>query len=202
MYDHLARSISLDDKLVIEVGSGRGGGCRWIHTMHNPRKTRGVDFSDEAVALCRKRHKIDGLTFRQGDAENLPIGTGKIDAVFNVESSHCYPSRQNFYKEVARVLKKDGHFLYADFFTKEKLQNAKRWLEEAGLEFVSEREITDNVIAAMDKDHEWKSKRIKKELPSFIASTFGQFAGLKDSKVYNSFKDRDLTYVSWILKKP
>lgn len=37
------------------------------------------------------------------------------DIILNVESSHCYPSLEEFFNAVCLVLKDDGIFLYADF---------------------------------------------------------------------------------------
>lgn len=202
LYDHLARAVPLAGKLVVEVGSGRGGGSAWIHATHNPRAMRGVDFSREAVALCRRRHRAKGLRFAQGDAENLPLGTAKVDAVVNVESSHCYGSRQRFFREVARVLKPGGHFLYADFFGSDELRDAQAWLREAGFEVVEARDITRNVTKAMELDHEWKRREIRRFMPGFLAGAFEQFAGLKDSEIHAAFRTRKMTYRSWVLRKP
>ena len=35
--------------------------------------------------------------------------------LINIESSHCYDSLDVFFRQVKRVLCKDGHFLFADF---------------------------------------------------------------------------------------
>ncbi|MDK2971014.1 MAG: hypothetical protein PWP23_769 [Candidatus Sumerlaeota bacterium] len=201
LYDHLARAVPLAGKRVVEVGSGRGGGCAWVHRRHAPRATRGVDFSGEAVALCRRRHRLPGLSFVRGDAEHLPLPDARVDAVLNVESSHCYGSRQRFYAEAARVLRPGGHFLYADFFSAEQLRDARRWLADAGFETLVERNITPNVLRAMDHDHDWKRAEIRRMLPGFIAGAFEQFAGLKDSEIYESFRTGQLAYTSWVLRK-
>lgn len=202
LYDHLARAVPLRGKLVVEVGSGRGGGSAWIHAEHRPRAMRGIDFSADAVALCRRRHRARSLSFVQGDAENLPLGNAKVDAVVNVESSHCYGSRERFYREVARVLKSGGHFLHTDFFSGDELRDARRWLAAAGFEVVREREITPNVIRAMEQDHEWKRREIRRLMPPFLAGAFEQFAGLKDSEIHEAFRTRKLAYWSWVLRKP
>ncbi len=201
LYDHLARSVALQDKWVVEVGSGRGGGCAWVHRRYAPRGTRGVDFSGEAVALCRRRHRHAGLSFVRGDAEDLPLKSSRVDVVMNVESSHCYGSRERFFREVARTLKPGGAFLYADFFSEEELRDVRRWLAEAG--FVAERDldITENVLRAMELDSEWKREKIERMLPGGLAGLFGQFAGLKDTRIYTTFRERTLTYRSFVLRK-
>ncbi len=200
LYDHLACAVPLEGKWLIEVGSGRGGGCTWIHRRYTPRGTRGVDFSREAVALCRRRHRWKGLSFVQGDAEDLPIQSSRVDVVINVESSHCYGSRERFFQQVARILRPGGVFLYADFFSEEELRDVRDLLAASGFHIERDKDITDNVLRAMELDHDWKQKKIQRILPFGLAGLFEQFAGLKDTRIYNTFRDRDLTYRSFVLK--
>ena len=37
------------------------------------------------------------------------------DVVMNIESSHCYPNIEEFFKGVHFMLKDNGVFVYADF---------------------------------------------------------------------------------------
>jgi ubiquinone/menaquinone biosynthesis C-methylase UbiE len=80
-----------------------------------PERYTGLDLNGAGIRFCQQRHQIEGLIFVQGDAENLPFEPNTLDAVVNVEASHCYPDFPRFLAEVARVLKAGGHFLYADF---------------------------------------------------------------------------------------
>src|SRR5687767_4737263 len=72
LYHHVTSSISLEGRTVVEVGSGRGGGASFVKRYLRPRRMIGLDLSSDAVDLCRKRHSMEGLEFRVGDAENLP----------------------------------------------------------------------------------------------------------------------------------
>ncbi len=201
MYEHLASAVPLGGKIVVEVGSGRGGGCSWVHRRHAPRLTRGLDFSSEAVALARRRHRRRGLSFMQGDAERIPIGRHRIDAVLNVESSHCYGSREAFLGEVHRILKPGGHFLYTDFFDSEELVQVRARFATLGFTPLREREITPNVLKALEQDHDRKKQKIKQSMPALLTGAFEQFAGVKDSQIFNAFRERKLTYWSWVLQK-
>ena len=42
--------------------------------------------------FCQNRRRVPGLSFRQGDARKLPLEDGLVDAVIDVEASHCYPA--------------------------------------------------------------------------------------------------------------
>ena len=108
LYHHVAGAIDLEGCTVLEVGSGRGGGSSFIKRYMKPARMIGVDLSESAVQLSARTHPIDGLEFRVGDAENLPLGDGSVDAVINVESSHCYPSFEAFLAQVGRVAHAQG----------------------------------------------------------------------------------------------
>src|ERR1044071_1738159 len=103
LYHHAASGVDLCGKDVLEVGSGRGGGCSYVSRHLRPNTMTGVDFAHSAIAFCRKTHPVEGLTFVQGDGEALPFENASFDAVLNVESSHCYGSMDRFAAEVFRV---------------------------------------------------------------------------------------------------
>ena len=124
-YNHLAAEIELENKKILEVGSGRGGGASMIKKYHKPEKLVGLDFSGTAVKLCNRNLSTEGLTFIEGDAENLPFNAESFDAVINVESSHCYDSMDGFLNEVKKVLRPGGHFLFTDFREPHEIENLK-----------------------------------------------------------------------------
>jgi SAM-dependent methyltransferase len=73
LYHYVASAIDLSGLNVLEVGSGRGGGADYIKRYIGPASVVGVDYSDNAVNLCRKYYHVDGLSFVPGDAERLPF---------------------------------------------------------------------------------------------------------------------------------
>src|SRR6266481_9140280 len=96
LYHHVAAAVDLKGKEVVEVGSGRGGGASYIARYLKPNSMRGIDLSDKAVDFCNTHYSTAGLSFTQGDAENLPLQDATVDAVVNLESSHCYGSMEKF----------------------------------------------------------------------------------------------------------
>src|SRR5262249_4998827 len=153
---HVAGAIDLRNLRVLEIGCGRGGGASFVARYLQPDRIVGVDISPAAVELCRRNRASAQLNFEVGDAEHLPFGEGEFDAVINVESSHCYPNLQRFFAEARRVLKPGGHFLYADLHAGASLDDWRSTLVTSGLHVVSERCITKNVLAALDRDNERK----------------------------------------------
>ena len=58
LYHHVASQSELKDKIVLEVGSGRGGGASYIARYLNPLSIRGIDISKDAVELCNDFYNI------------------------------------------------------------------------------------------------------------------------------------------------
>lgn len=140
----------LAGKRVLEVGCGRGGGASYLTRALGPASYVGLDLNAAGIEFCRRRHRLPGLEFVHGHAEDLPCPPESFDAVINVESSHCYPHFDRFLSEVARVLRPGGTFLYAD---------VRQWFQCAeweqalngsnGLRVVSWRQINAEVLQGM-----------------------------------------------------
>lgn len=202
LYHHVASAARLDEtKLLLEVGSGRGGGLAHVKQSLSPRSAFGVELSPRAVALARKTFgHVSGLTFLQGDAENLPFGAESFDAVLNVESSHCYPSRARFYREVHRVLRPKGYFAYADFFSPEGASSARTLLQQARWSLIEEEDITENVLLALRLDEARKLALIAKA-PTFLRGSFENFAATTQSDNYRVLASRQRRYLRFALQK-
>jgi len=201
LYHHVASSVNLRNRLVLEVGSGRGGGASFVKRYLEPEHMIGVDFSGKAVTLCRSVHRVEGLEFRVGDAESLPVDSSSVDIVINIESSHCYPDFEKFLSEVHRVLRPGGHFLYADFRNRDSLNRWRDSLNHCGMHLIRETEITGNVIAALERDDEVKRAFINRAVPRFLRPALSEFAGMRGTEMFESFRNGNLTYSSFVLKK-
>lgn len=201
LYNHLAAEIELENKQILEVGSGRGGGASMIHKYHKPEKLLGLDFSGVFVKLCNRNLSTSGLAFIKGDAENMPFSAENFDVVINVESSHCYYSMNSFLNEVIRVLRSGGHFLFADFRKPHEIEKLERLILASGLEVLEKRDITPNVIKALDEDHDRRMNIISQNVPKPFIKQFREFAGVKNSIVYKQFEKGELLYLSYIMRK-
>ncbi len=204
LYHHVLSSVqaSLGHADVLEVGSGRGGGCSYIARYFKPRSVLGIDFSEKAVALCRKEYTDPNLSFQQGDAESLPCPDGSFDIVVNVESSHCYGSMEAFLREVSRVLRPGGHFLWADMRPTDSLDALRRQLTGHGLELVHDQLITSNVLQALDVMNDRKMTMIHSLVPRPFRKGVQDFSGVTGSRLYEALRVRKLEYVSCVLSKP
>ena len=203
LYHFTVYHLALQNKRVLEIGSGRGGGGSFVARYHQSEEYIGVDFSQKAVQLANKLHDhIPNLKFVCGDAENLPFDDNTFDAVINVESSHCYGDMVAFLQEVKRVLKSGGKFSWTDFRIKSNLAYLNNSFEKSGLKLVREEMITENVIKALDEIHDKKMTVINDYVPRFLKSSFMQFAGVKHSKVYDAFVNGDTVYLGKVFEKP
>ena len=195
------RDVSLENKEVLEVGSGRGGGASWVAKTMKPSSLIGLDFSREAVSLCNKWYEQENLDFREGNAQDLPFQKNSFDVVYNVESSHCYGDMSKFVSEVFRVLKNGGSFCWTDFRDEESMKKTEKIFINSGFSIVSKKEITQEVIQALDMINDTKKERISKLVPRIIRRSFETFAGVQGTPVYESFKSGKLRYYRYQLIK-
>ena len=201
LYHHVASQVDLRGADVLEVSCGHGGGASWIARTMQPASYTGLELNPTGIAFCRERHRVAGLSFLQGDAQRLPFADGSLDAVINVEASHCYPDFPGFLAEVARVLRPGGHFLYADFRFSELFAAWDAAIAAAPLEIVQTRDIGTEVLRGMDRNAARSLALIHERLPRALHSLGRDFAGVPGSRVYVALQTGELRYRSWCLRK-
>lgn len=186
LYHRTATQVDLDDKQVLEVGCGHGGGASYlVRTLHLASYT-GLDLNPAGIAFCRERHHLPGLKFVQGDAENLPFPDQSFDAVINIESSHLYSHFPRFLAEVARVLRAEGHFLYADFRYTDVVATWEAQLADAPMRMLSQRTINSEVIRGMDRNSEWWAAMVNRVVPA-VAHNY--VVGRGNRLVWGTYRD-------------
>lgn len=93
---------------VLEIGCGLGtDGAQFAKAG---AEYTGVDLTDAAVELARKRFELFNLlgTFRDADAENLDFPDASFDLVYSHGVLHHTPDTARAVREVHRVLKPGG----------------------------------------------------------------------------------------------
>lgn len=180
---------------VLEVGSGRGGGSRYLARYHAPASVVGLDYSPETVRLARRLNAdTPRLAFETGDAERLPFANGSFDIVINIESSHCYANVPAFTAEVARVLAPAGWFTFADMRGRGMIGELDRQLAAPGLTLESGRDLSPGVVAALNMAEARKRARIGK---AYLMQRFiTEFSGAKGSMLYKGLAGGEVTYVA------
>ncbi len=223
LYHHVASQVDLRGKQVLEVSCGHGGGASWIARTMQPASYTGLDLNPTGIRFCQQRHcapaltdpasesratlenqqrhHVPGLMFVQGDAQRLPFPDGSLDAVINVEASHCYPDFPGFLAEVARVLRPGGHLLYADFRFRPDIAAWENAIASAPLDIVQTRDIRDEVLRGMERNAVRSETLICERLPRFLHNIGRDFAGLPGSRVYEALKNGEMSYRSWCIRK-
>ena len=202
LYHHVATQVDLRGKAVLEVSCGHGGGASWISRHLGPASYIGLDLNPTGIRFCLERHRtVEGLSFRQGDAQALPFPDASLDAIINVEASHCYPDFPRFLAEVTRVLRPGGQFLYTDFRFSDAILDWERAMATCPLKVLKHREITTEVMRGMDTNAERSRKLIQQRLPGFLQPLGGDFAGLPGSFIYQAMQDGKVSYRSWCFEK-
>jgi ubiquinone/menaquinone biosynthesis C-methylase UbiE len=184
---------------LLEVGCGRGGGAAYVARALGPRRVVAVDLSPRAIALCRRRFHQPNLLFEVGDAERLPFADGAFDAILNVESSHCYGRFDLFLREVRRVLRPGGHFLYADFRPEEEILGWRTALLSAGFAIAAERDLRPGVVAALDADDDDKRVMIDHIVDRPLLGVFREFAAVRGSILNGALRRGDFGYRAFVL---
>ena len=203
LYHHAVEGLQVENKTVLEVGCGRGGGASYVARYMSPKKMMGIDYSKNAIALCNRIHNEKNLGFVEGDASNIPFENKSYDFVINVESSHCYPSIPRFLSEVERVLRPGGVFVWTDICPKKAIEKYEEAFDAFGLKCLESYEITKNVLGALDKEtiNNTKNEIIKKNTPFYLRGIMKDFSGVKDTNIYKTLKNGRTGYYFKVFQK-
>ena len=201
MYHHVAGQIDIENSDVLEVGCGHGGGCQYIKRHLKARRVVGIDISQIRIDYCRKHSAFDGIAFQVGDAEKTSFDDKSFDVVVNIESSHHYPNLDRFFKEVHRILKPNGHFLYADLWSTHLMDQLKQKLRKYNLKIVSENDITPNVIESLRRASQSADRLRKLALSDGELNNMLEFGALEGSESFKKLQDREKTYFTFVMQK-
>ncbi|HXN44717.1 MAG TPA: methyltransferase domain-containing protein [Xanthobacteraceae bacterium] len=102
---------------VLDVGCGIGGPSRFLAKAFGCRVT-GLDLTAEFVEvanmLARRTGLADKVTYRQGDALDLPFADASFDLVWSQNAAMNIADRDRLYAEMRRVLKPAGRLAIQD----------------------------------------------------------------------------------------
>lgn len=201
LYHSTVADVELNNKDVLEVGCGRGGGASYITRYLKPKSYIGLDMSKEVVKFNNTFHKVADLSFVTGNAQKLPFEDQSFDAIVNVESSRSYNDMDAFISEAYRVLRPKGHLLFADIRTEEENELLRKRFEKVGLKVIKEVNIIQNVVKALDLDSERRYQLIKKKTPKIFHGFAEEFSSTKESQRYEEFADGTMIYMQYVLQK-
>ncbi|MBM7624106.1 class I SAM-dependent methyltransferase [Sporohalobacter salinus] len=111
---------------VLDLGTGTGFGVFKTKEIIESKEIIGVDLSKNMLEIARKKAKAregDNIFFEQQDASDLSYESNSFDLLMS-NNCPCY------LKEVARVLKPSGLFLFTLSYSGEKVMKHKPRLEK------------------------------------------------------------------------
>ncbi|MBN1118754.1 MAG: methyltransferase domain-containing protein [Bacteroidales bacterium] len=173
----------LKDKKVLEVGCGNGVQALYIHTVFTPGKTIGIDLNSDNIEIAnnlKSKLPTNNIEFLVDNAQSLAnIESNSVDCLVNIESAFHYPDKQEFLKQVQRVLKPGGHFVIADILRKNsKTVATKSWKNKMQFHHWSKEEYDkafSNVDLKLEEEDDITDSVIKgyKNVSSFWAGKEG-----------------------------
>jgi ubiquinone/menaquinone biosynthesis C-methylase UbiE len=124
-HKHSGRIIERADKLLkfvnikenqsyLEVGCGNGALCRHVAEKY-PWHVTGVDVDPEQIRLAQENGKgLGNIHFLTADAADLKFPDRDFDIVLSFGTTHHISYWLDALKEMRRVLKPEGYFIYYD----------------------------------------------------------------------------------------
>jgi len=184
---------------LLEVSCGRGGGLNAFLSQAPQIDAVGLDVAESAIDFCRRTYgENERLKFVQGSALDLPFPDSSFDVVLNVEASNDYGDRRRFFSEVARVLKPDGVFLYADTVRQGRRDAMEQDLKQTGFK-ADFRDITENVAEACRLDTPRRREVIRRHAPLatrlFLKRQLENYAAVEGSKKFEAFAEGRRKYL-------
>lgn len=136
----LRMSHRLDGKRVLEIGCGQGFGIELILTYFGAAHVTGLDLDPRMIAKAQKRTRQYAARAEVsiGDVTAIQAAGGSFDAVFDFGIIHHVPVWQDAIREVKRVLKPGGLFLFEEV-TKQALD---RWIYRTFFDHPAENRFT------------------------------------------------------------
>lgn len=141
---------------VVDVGSGTGFTTEGIVGRVPAGQVTCLDQSPHQMAKAKKKAALQGCTFRQGDAEDLPFPTDHFDRYVSAGSIEYWPDPQQGIAEAYRVIKPGGRavligplepgnalsrFLANAWMLFPKEEEYRAWFERAGFEDIEVRYV-------------------------------------------------------------
>ena len=104
----------VDGNTILDLGSASGASGRLLRKRFRRAHVVALDLNHTQVLQARRRKSWFGKSsFVQGDANRLPFADGSFDVIVANQLLPRIPEPRVLFAEVARVLRRDGLFIFA-----------------------------------------------------------------------------------------
>ena len=138
---------------LLDVGSGLGGPARYLAAVHRIHVT-GIDLTPAFIEVSNYLSHRAGLghklTFRQGDATDLPFADETFDLAWTQHVAMNIQDKAKLYQGVHRVLKTNGRFAIYDPIkgNNQPILYPTPWAPDESISFVSTEEDMKEALAS------------------------------------------------------
>jgi ubiquinone/menaquinone biosynthesis C-methylase UbiE len=104
--------------VVVDVGCGTGRLLTKLRLALPGASLVGIDVSAGMIEVARGKPELSGVRLEVGSSEALPLEDASCDVVVSTISFHHWSDQAAGLRDVARVLRPDGHLLLVDFLVR------------------------------------------------------------------------------------
>lgn len=137
--DLIVRGLDLQDKNILDVGSGLGGPSICLVSQHGAGRVMGIDLEplnvERANNYAAKAGVSERLTFQAVDGGRFPFGDQSFDIVFSKDAITEAPNKEDIFLESYRVLRSGGQVAMSDWFRGSApfTPEMKEWMKQVGV---------------------------------------------------------------------
>lgn len=147
--------MQIEPKNIVDVGCGGGRSARRLAKRFKGARVVGLDQSGEMLRVSRSSRRWPSRVREvQGDAARLPFANGAVDLVFANLLMPWLNDVPAFFGEVARVLRKDGLFIFSSLGPSTLAELRAAWTDDSPhvLAFADMHNIGDASVQAGLRD--------------------------------------------------
>jgi SAM-dependent methyltransferase len=185
----------------LEIGCGTGAGGNLISSKvwPNMKVYNAVDMQAAGIHKCKSwgNPKLNCVHHQAGVGKALPFDDDSVDVVIinetHIAEIEIGPEEFGIFKEMLRVLKKGGFFLWGNAIPTKVWNDAFDVLPQIGFQNVQRFNHTESAVIARDQDHarvDLYMEQLHERYPVFSIPHYGpRCQGVTEALIRNFFRD-------------